>query len=121
MTSTDYGNPYRPVPIRIFNRLARAGQRIGLSGRLDVDKFVKHAMRKTGLSDFGDDGHLEALQVLVESINDEAKGLAERYVTANPQYRFGRHHYLLEYFGLSEQVMDQAFAAYREAYAIPFE
>lgn len=73
MTSTDYQSPYRPIPIRIFNRLARAGQRIGLSGRLDVDKLVKHAVRKSGLSDFGDHGQLEALQVLVESINDEAQ------------------------------------------------
>ena len=73
MTSTDYQNPYRPIPIRAFNRLGRAGQRLGLPGRLDVDKLVKHAQRKTGLSDFGDDGHWEALQVLVESINDEAR------------------------------------------------
>ena len=73
MTSTDYENPYRPVPIRAFNRLARAGQRLGLPGRLEVNKLVKHATRKTGLSDFGDDGHLEALQVLVNSINDEAR------------------------------------------------
>ena len=73
LTSTDYRNPYRPVLIRLFNRLARGGQRIGLSDRLDVDKLVKHAMRKTGLSDFGDDGHLEALQVLVGSINDESQ------------------------------------------------
>ena len=73
MTSTDYQSPYRPVPIRVFNRLARAGQRIGLSGGLNVDTLIKQAKRKTGLSDFGDDGHLEALQVLVESINDEAQ------------------------------------------------
>ena len=66
MTSTDYRNPYRPVPIRVFNRLVPAG-------RLDVDALIKHARRKTGLSDFGDDGHLEALHVLAESINDEAR------------------------------------------------
>ena len=73
MTSTEYQSPYRPIPIRALNRLARAGARIGLSGRLDIDKLVKHARRKTGLSDFGDDGHLEALRVLVESVNDEAR------------------------------------------------
>ncbi|WP_419846438.1 sulfotransferase family protein [Candidatus Poriferisocius sp.] len=73
MTSTDYQSPYRPVPIRVFNRLARAGQRIGLSGALNVDTLIKQAKRKTGFSDFGDDGHLEALQVLVGSINDEAQ------------------------------------------------
>ena len=73
MTSTDYQNPYRPIPIRIFNRLSRAGQRVGFSERLDVDKLIKQAKRKTELSDFGDDGHLEALHVLVESINNEAR------------------------------------------------
>lgn len=66
MTSTDYANPYRPVPIRVLNRLVPAG-------RLNVDALIKQARRKTGLSDFGDDGHLEALQVLVESINNEAQ------------------------------------------------
>lgn len=66
MTSTDYENPYRPVPVRVFNRLGRAG-------RLDVNALVKHAKRKAGLSDFGDDGHLKALEILVESINSEAE------------------------------------------------
>ena len=73
MTSTDYENPYRPLPIRVFNRLGRASLRCGRSGRLEVDSLVGHAQRKTGLTDFGDDGHLRALQVLVESINDEAR------------------------------------------------
>ena len=66
MTSTDYENPYRPTPVRAFNRLARARH-------LDVNALIKQAKRKTGLSDFGDDGHLAALHVLVESINDEAR------------------------------------------------
>ncbi|MCY3632300.1 MAG: sulfotransferase [bacterium] len=66
MTSTDYERPYRPTPVRAFNRLARAG-------RLDVNALIKQAKRKTGLSDFGHDGHLAALHVLVESINDEAR------------------------------------------------
>ncbi len=73
MTSTDYENPYRPLPIRIFNRIGRAGRSVGLSGRLEVDSLVGYAQRKTGLVDFGEDGHLRALQVLVESINDEAR------------------------------------------------
>ena len=66
MTSTDYENPYRPIPIRVFNRLAPAR-------RLDVNALIKHAQRKTGLSDFGDHGHLKGLEVLVESINNEAE------------------------------------------------
>jgi len=53
--------------------------------------------------------------------DDEARRMAEQYVAANPQNRFGKHHYRLEHFGLSEQDMDETFATYRNAYAIPFE
>ncbi len=73
MTSTDYENPYRPVPIRLFNGLGSAGRRLGLSGRLEVDALLDAARRKTGLSDFGDNGFLGALEVLVDSINGEAR------------------------------------------------
>jgi len=73
MTSTDYENPYRPVPVRLFNRLGGAGRRLGVSGRLEVDALLDAAQRKTGLSDFGGGSFLGALGVLVESINDEAR------------------------------------------------
>ena len=53
MTSTDYENPYRPVPVRIFNRLGTAGERFGRSGHLEVNALLDAARRKTGLSDFG--------------------------------------------------------------------
>lgn len=73
VTSTDYENPYRPLPVRIFNRIGRAGADLGLSSSLNVDTLRNHAKRKTGLADFGDDGHLRALEMLVRSINDEAE------------------------------------------------
>lgn len=73
MTSTDYANPYRPVPIKIFNGIGGAGRRFGLSGRLEVNALLDSAQRKTGLSDFGEERFLRALEVLVESINDEAR------------------------------------------------
>ena len=73
VTSTDYQNPYRPVPVRILNRIGRVGESLGLTGSLRVDTLVNRAKRRTGLADFGDDGHLRALEVLVESINDEAR------------------------------------------------
>ena len=72
VTSTDYENPYRPFPIRIYNFLGRSSGKLGLSGCLEAEALVNRARRKTGLADFGDDGHFEALQVLVESINQEA-------------------------------------------------
>ncbi|MCY4610455.1 MAG: sulfotransferase [Gammaproteobacteria bacterium] len=65
-TSTDYEHPYRPLPIRIFNAL-------GKSNSLSTEKLLDCARRKTRLSDFGDDGHLQALEVLVGSINEEAR------------------------------------------------
>lgn len=73
VTPTDYENPYRPVPVRILNKIGNVGSDLGLTGPLRVDKLVNQAKRKTGLSDFGDDGHLRALEVLVGAINDEAR------------------------------------------------
>ncbi len=72
VTSTDYENPYRPFPVRIFNSIGRLGGKLGLSGCLDIKKLTENAIRKTGLEDFGDDGHFEALEVLINSINEEA-------------------------------------------------
>ena len=48
-------------------------RRLGLDGRLNVDRMIAAARRRTGLSDFGDDWFLEPLGVLVESINEEAR------------------------------------------------
>ena len=73
MTSTDYEHPFRPAPVRLLNRLGKAGANLGLSDRLDAEALRDTARRKTGLSDFGDDGHAEALEVLVTSINAEAR------------------------------------------------
>lgn len=73
MTSTDYANPYRPAPIRIFNRIGNVGRRHGVSGDLDVDSLLDSAQRKTGLTDFGDDEHRRGLRVLVDSVNTEAR------------------------------------------------
>lgn len=72
-TSTDYGNPYRPLPVSIFNRIGRMARRLGLNGDLSVGSMVDASRRKTGLSDFGDEWFLEPLDVLVRSINDEAR------------------------------------------------
>lgn len=71
-TSTDYENPYRPLLVRIFNSVGKLSESLGLSGSLNTEKLTAAATRKTGLRDFGDDGHSEALEVLVNSINEEA-------------------------------------------------
>ena len=61
------------MPVRIFNRIGRAGRGLGFSGRLKVDALIGYARRKTGLTDLGDERCLSALKVLVDSINDEAR------------------------------------------------
>ena len=72
-TSTDYGNPYRPLAVSIFNRAGRLARTFGLGDGLDVDRMIAAARRRTGLSDFDDALFLEPLNVLVQSINDEAR------------------------------------------------
>ena len=72
ITSTNYRNPYRPLPVRALNSAARLGAKLGLSGELRADRLIDRARRKTGLGDFGDGGWREALEILLESINREA-------------------------------------------------
>ena len=72
-TSTDYRNPYRPLAVSIFNRTGRVGRRLGLRDDLDVTRMIDAARRKTGLTDFGEEWFLEPLEVLVRSINEEAR------------------------------------------------
>ncbi len=71
-TSTDYVHPHHPLPIMAFNSLARAASQLGWSSEPIVDSLIRDARRKTGLTDFGHDGHARALAVLVKSINGEA-------------------------------------------------
>lgn len=72
-TSTEYGQPYRPLPVSIANRLGRLAGSCGIGGRLNVDRLLAAARRKTRLSDFGDEWFVEPLQVLVRAINEEAR------------------------------------------------
>ena len=72
-TSIDYHKPYRPLPVAAFNLAGRLAGRFGRGGGLSVDRMIAAAKRKTGLNDFGDDGFLEPLYVLVKSINEEAR------------------------------------------------
>jgi len=64
---------YRPTAIATANRLGRALSAVGIGGQpITVEGVLSDAIRKTGLSDFGDQGFLEPLGVLVNSTNDEA-------------------------------------------------
>ncbi len=66
-TSLDYAHPRRPLPVRLFNRVARARSR-----PLDAEHLLDRARRATGLADLGDEWILDPLRVLIASINDEA-------------------------------------------------
>lgn len=66
-----FARPHRPLPIAIANRLGRT---LGIgTGPIEVEAVLADARRKTRLSNFGDSGFREPLEVLVDSINREAK------------------------------------------------
>jgi len=68
-----FDRPYRPTAIAIANRVGRLLSGVGIGGKpISVGDVLSNARRKTGLSDFGDEGFLEPLEVLVDSINREA-------------------------------------------------
>ena len=69
-TSTNYRRPYRPLAVSALNAAARL---LGLPRRLDAEKMLARARRRTGLRDFGDEWFLEPLVVLVDAINAEAE------------------------------------------------
>lgn len=62
--------PITPLPIRAYNFLH---DRTGVQKPLSFDYLLQKSRKKTGLSDFGNDFNAEALQLLLESINGEAK------------------------------------------------
>ena len=56
----------RPLPIRLYNAIIP-------QQNLQVDKLLNTAYRHTQLRDLGPDFNMEAVEVLVQSINDEAR------------------------------------------------
>jgi NAD(P)-dependent dehydrogenase (short-subunit alcohol dehydrogenase family) len=78
-TSTDYAHPARPLPIRAFNLLAglaeSAGSTVGfhVQASLEMDALLEAARRETGHDDFGDPYFREPLEVLLRSLETEAR------------------------------------------------
>ncbi len=69
-----YPSPDQPFPVKAINRLGALARQIGIgSSGLDADKLMSEAVKKTGLSDFGDESFLPGLRILIEALNDEAK------------------------------------------------
>lgn len=69
VTSTNYANPARPLFARAYNALAFEGA----SGAFTVESVLDDARRSTGLSDFGDPWFREPLEVLLRSLDGEAR------------------------------------------------
>jgi hypothetical protein len=67
---TDWDSPWLPVPLRVFNAVAEWPTR--LRHTLDVESVMADARKKAGLDDFGDEGFVEPLEVLIAALRDEA-------------------------------------------------
>lgn len=64
----------RPFLVKTINGVFGALAKVGINPfKLDEDLLLKKAEKQTGLSDFGDDHFREGLQVLLASLNSEAK------------------------------------------------
>ncbi|MGB8331642.1 MAG: sulfotransferase, partial [Polyangiales bacterium] len=72
--TSNFERPYRPAAIAAANHMGRILSRLGIGGKpITVEEVLSDSRRKAGLSDFGDEGFLEPLSVLVDSINREAR------------------------------------------------
>lgn len=69
VTSNEYDRPYRPRLIAAINAVGRA---TGPS-RFDAAALMETARRKTGLSDFGDGSFRGRMDLLLDSIEKEAR------------------------------------------------
>ena len=72
--TSSFDRPYRPAAIAVANRIGRALSKVGIGGQaITVQGVLSDARRKVALDDFGDQGFLEPLEILVDSINREAR------------------------------------------------
>ncbi|MBI5505447.1 MAG: sulfotransferase [Deltaproteobacteria bacterium] len=69
-----YQRPVQRAPVKIFNILGRALRRVGVPVvDLSAQSLCAAAMRRTGLADFGDESFREPLEVLLRSLETEAR------------------------------------------------
>lgn len=73
LTSTDYRRPHRPAPVALANRVGQLLGPLGIRAGLDAVDLLKAAQRRTGLVDFGEPSFRERLDVLLESVEREAR------------------------------------------------
>jgi hypothetical protein len=70
-STNNFGRPYRPLPVRLFNGVGRLLRRVGLRRPLDAGRILDAARRRTGLADFGELDVREPLGRLVQSLEGE--------------------------------------------------
>jgi len=69
-----YPSPDQPFAVKAINRVGALARRIGIGAAgFDAEDLMRQAAKKTGLSDFGDEAFIPGLQILVESLNEEAR------------------------------------------------
>ncbi len=74
MSTDQLPPPHRPLLVRLINAIGRLLASLGLAlPRLDEEKLLAAARKKTGLDDFGPDHFREGMRVLIDSITREAK------------------------------------------------
>jgi hypothetical protein len=71
--SRTFRQPHRTFAVRVFNVVGRQLRRWGWRRRLSLQDILDSARRWTKLSDWGDERFLEPLQVLLESLEDDAQ------------------------------------------------
>ena len=72
-TSLDYRHPYRPRAIALANAIGRRATALGVEAPLSSESLVAAARRRTKLHEFGDEGFREPLDMLLRSIDEEAR------------------------------------------------
>jgi Sulfotransferase family len=68
-----FQHPYRTVGMRLYNGIGRQLRRWGWRHRLSPRGILASASRWAGLSDWGDERFHEPLQILVDSLEDDAR------------------------------------------------
>jgi hypothetical protein len=64
---------YHRTPIRALNRVLRGANLLGLARlELQQDVLIARARRETGLQDFGNESFLQPMQLLIQSLQEEA-------------------------------------------------
>lgn len=71
----EYPFPDQPIAIKLINRIGRVMSKVGIERPrlLPTESLVRAAKKQTGLSDFGDESFMPALEKLAVSLEREAR------------------------------------------------